>query len=130
MTVTITVAAKWGVWQSADQRLTRNLVPLRSPSVKQVAAVCTDGSLTIGYAGFGRIWSRSRNEVDLSDWIRRFLRGEQRTIDQTVEHVYDMTRRCLEPIARRERPTMAHIFTVGVVPRDRQPEGELCDSGR
>jgi hypothetical protein len=48
-------------------------------SIKHAIFRCPDGVALLAYAGQGRI-----NSLDLSDWLRETLRGETRTLDQSV----------------------------------------------
>ena len=81
MTLNITIVAPWGIWQCSDLRLTRwpSGEVVDDYSIKHVAARCTDGTALISYTGLGRV---GRDSV--SDWLRRTIRGESRTVDETL----------------------------------------------
>src|SRR4051794_4115793 len=85
MTLILTIVAPWGVWQSSDHRLTDvqpggRIVGARpNYSIKHVTIRCNDGGALVGYTGLGRV-----NGADVSDWLRRQLRGESRSLDETL----------------------------------------------
>jgi hypothetical protein len=84
MTLNITIVAPWGIWQCSDLRLTRwprgDIVD--DYSIKHVTARCTDGTALISYTGLGRV-----GQYSVSDWLRRTLRGESRTVDDTLSFI-------------------------------------------
>ena len=68
MTLTQTIVAPWGVWQSVDFRLTYKRKPLPDWSHKTVLIRCPDGGALLRYTGLGRF---ARNSADISVWIAR-----------------------------------------------------------
>jgi hypothetical protein len=85
VTLTMTIVAPWGVWQSADHRLVwieRGKATEREDvSVKHLAIRCPDGVALISYSGLGAL----DRKLHVSDWMRELVRGEnRRTIDGTL----------------------------------------------
>jgi hypothetical protein len=107
MTLNLMIINRSGVWQSADLRvcdpLSRRVVDDYSP--KQVALRCTDGAALLTYAGVGWV-----ARVNIADWIRQILRGESRTVDESLLYLRDRASRDLGPKVRGKFP---HVFTVG-----------------
>src|SRR5262249_17221605 len=106
MTFTLTLINRHGIWQSSDLRLTdpRSGASVDEYSCKHVALRCADGSALLTYAGLGRV-----HGVHLSDWLREFLRGENRSLDQTVQLI---RQRASEDLGRVARSTH-HMFVIG-----------------
>lgn len=81
MTLLITLVTPHGVWSSTDHRLTehpsRRLIT--DSSVKHVVVRCPDGAALVSYTGLGRV-----ARLDVSAWMREILRGESRTVDETL----------------------------------------------
>ncbi|WP_371599970.1 hypothetical protein [Streptomyces sp. NBC_00564] len=48
-------------------------------SVKHVIVRCSDGAALVSYTGLGRVGA-----LDVSAWMREVLRGESRTVDETL----------------------------------------------
>lgn len=108
MTLAITLVTPRGVWASADHRLTEipsgNLVT--DQSVKYVSVQCSDGAALITYTGLGRV-----GRTDVSKWMREILRGESRTVDETLIDLRE------QATARLGIPAMSygvqHTFLAG-----------------
>ncbi len=110
MTLCITIAGQWGIWQATDCRLTQEHMGkyevVDDWSAKHVAVKCPDGGMLIAYSGLGR-----RRQMDLSEWIRRCLRGETRTVDQSLVRLRERANRDLAmPLYSRR---MHHAFCFG-----------------
>jgi hypothetical protein len=115
MTLCMTIVAPWGVWKCSDHRVT---YLKRRPnrqwqvdrrvdySVKHVAVRCPDGAALITYAGLGRI-----NDVDLSDWLRRQVRNESRTVDGMLIRVREAATQDLAGPAKAN--DIPHVFVAG-----------------
>lgn len=81
MTLAITLVAQWGTWASVDHRLTEHPSGklITDSSVKHFVTRNRDGGALISYTGLGRV-----GRLDLSAWVRGVLRGENRTVDETL----------------------------------------------
>src|SRR6266498_3536326 len=85
----MTIVAPWGVWQCSDQRAawvvrnqrTGELTVIRTDdsSVKHIQFQCRDGAALLAYSGLAKVGTD-----DISDWLRRLLRGQSRTVDETL----------------------------------------------
>jgi len=83
MTLNLGLAASWGAWLCTDYRLTRldgSLYDDYSP--KFVSVQCVDGTALVTYSGLGLV-SR-KGKMLTSEWVREVLRGENRTLDQSL----------------------------------------------
>jgi hypothetical protein len=101
-----------GCWQSADFRGTH---PTSGCVVddylpKQIALRCTDGSALLAYTGVAAA-KVANQTVRLSDWIRQILRGESRTVDQSLIYLRERATADLGPACAKHG--MHHVFTVG-----------------
>ncbi len=107
MTLNITLANSWGIWQSSDYRLTdpNTGEPFDDPSNKCITIDCSDGNIHLIYSGIGRVY-----DVHISDWLRRMLRGELRTVDNTLILIREEATRQLGPIVRGK---FDHCFSIG-----------------
>jgi hypothetical protein len=109
MSLNLTIINAFGIWQCADHRLvnTSTMKIEDDESVKQVQLRCTDGSAVISYAGIGKL-----NGVSISDWVREILRGESRTVDESLIFLRENATRDLGPYLKGR---LHHMFTVGAV---------------
>jgi hypothetical protein len=117
MTFTLTLINRHGVWQSCDLRLTdpRTGSIQDDYSRKTVGFQCPDGDALMTYAGIGRVTPAGANGVHVSDWVREFLRGEMRTIGQTVEYI---RQRATEDLGKLSlKGNIPHMFVVGAFER-------------
>ena len=73
--------------------------------VKHVFLRCSDGAALLAYAGIGRL-----SGVEISDWIRETLRGESRTLDQSLILLRENATRDLGP---QLKGRMHHMFSIG-----------------
>jgi len=84
MTLLLGIVAKWGLWQSSDHRLVE--LPsgkvISDESMKHLGVTACDGAAVITYTGFGRVGT-----VDVSDWLRKTLRGEDRPLEELAETI-------------------------------------------
>lgn len=89
MTLCMTIVAPWGVWQCSDFRVTYLIPDVRHRryrvdrredlSVKNIAFQCRDGAALLTYSGLAKV-----GDDHISDWLRRLLRGQTRTLDETL----------------------------------------------
>jgi hypothetical protein len=107
MTLNLMVINRSGIWQSADMRLTNPQSGRREEdhSVKQVVLRCTDGTAVVAYTGVGSV-----GRVQTSDWIRQVLRGESRTVDESLIFLREQATKDLGPIVDGR---YHHLFTIG-----------------
>ena len=110
MTLNLTIVSVWGVWQCSDNRLVDAATGrvVSDYSVKQVELICSDGSALLAYAGAGRI-----RDVDVSDWIRETLRGETRTVDQSLILLRENATRDIAPLLQSRG--ISHMFSIGTI---------------
>jgi hypothetical protein len=114
LTLNLMIVNQWGVWQSSDQRAT-DLTTLRvldDTSIKHVAIICPDGTALIAYAGIAWL-SKPAGRVIISDWIREILRGELRTVDESLMLLRETASTDIAPFCFSRG--VAHMFTIGVV---------------
>jgi len=109
VSLNLTIINQHGMWQCSDHRLvnTSSGRVEDDDSVKQVTLRCQDGTAVIAYAGIGKL-----NRVHISDWIRETLRGEGRTVDQSLIFLRENASRDLGPFLRGR---LHHMFTVGAI---------------
>jgi hypothetical protein len=109
MTLALCIVSSHGIWQSADMRLFDVAAgkPISDLSTKQWAAKTADGIAAIAYAGIGRL----ANGDHVSDLMVRHLRGESRTISDTVLAIRGFANSLLAPVAWKEQ--WQHTFIVG-----------------
>jgi hypothetical protein len=89
MTLVMTIVAPWGVWQCSDQRVAWAVPNRRTgqldikrvddSSVKHIQFQCRDGTALLAYSGLAKVGTD-----DITDWLRRQLRGQSRTVDETL----------------------------------------------
>jgi hypothetical protein len=112
MTLTLTVVAPWGVWQCADHRLTKAGRVVDDYSIKQVQLRCSDGMALICYSGVGQDAGKY-GVRDLSEWLRGMLRGEPRTVDQSLILIRERANAQLQALATQ--CGIWHQFSVATV---------------
>jgi hypothetical protein len=108
MTLNLTIVNTWGVWQCSDHRLVdpADWKVVDNYSIKHVILRCPDGAALLAYAGVGRVGS-----VDVSDWIRETLRGETRTLDQSLILIRENSTLDLAPLLHTHG--VHHMFSIG-----------------
>src|SRR6185503_5217568 len=108
VTLTQTIVAPWGIWQSADYRLTDPQTGeiVENWSHKYVSVLCKDGHALITYTGVARL---TRNSPDLSDWLADQLDGFAVTIPDTIKRIEEVASRHLT------KYRIPHIFTIAAV---------------
>jgi hypothetical protein len=86
--------------------------------MKHITVRCPDGTALITYSGLGMVGRR--NDADhVSDWLRRLIRGNKRTIDQTLVRISEAaTARFARPLRQHG---LEHTFVVGAVFIQRRP---------
>ncbi|MFD9203886.1 hypothetical protein ACFWDP_37160, partial [Streptomyces anthocyanicus] len=108
MTLVITLVTQNGVWASTDHRLTG--YPggdvITDGSVKHVIVRCTDGAALVSYTGIGRV-----DNLDVSTWMREVLRGESRTVDETLMDLQEQATARIGSQAKRLN--VPHAFLAG-----------------
>jgi hypothetical protein len=123
VTLNMTIVAPWGIWQCSDHRVTDlqqdartkiwKVTGTRDHSMKSIEVRCHDGAAVITYCGLGKLHPKS--DDDISDWVRRLIRNENRTVDQTLAHICDGATRQLALPARSVETE--HTFSVGAFVR-------------
>ena len=113
MTLNLMIINPCGIWQSADYRGTdpysRKVVD--DYLQKQIVLHCSDGHALIAFAGVGSVKVRYRT-VSIAHWVLQILRGEDRTLDQSLILLRERATEDLGPIVEGQH---AHMFTVGAV---------------
>jgi hypothetical protein len=106
MTLNITIVAPWGIWQCSDHRLSRfrdeKLEWYDDNSIKHIIVSCRDGTAMISYTGLGEI-----EGLHVSDWLREILRGQSRTLDETLMFIREQATLTLAPYRKY------HFFNIG-----------------
>ena len=108
MSLNITIVAPWGIWQCSDHRLT-NLqtgAVYDHYSMKQVTLHCPDGAALITYAGIGNVGTSH-----VSDWLRRQIRGESYSLDETLILIRERASKWIGPQAASGK--YPHVFSIG-----------------
>ena len=107
MTLNITMVAPWGIWQSFDHRLTDPNTGrvVNDRSMKHISVRCPDGAALITYTGIGMV-----RRTHMSDWLRRLIRGESRTLDATLIRIREEASKRITPVARGQ---YHHMFCIG-----------------
>jgi hypothetical protein len=100
------------MWHCTDHRLTfidgSSISHYEDTSVKSIALKCPDGTALISYTGVGAL---QQGDVHVSDWLRTLLRGESRSLDETLIFIREAASAVLgRPAARAGIP---HHFVVG-----------------
>jgi hypothetical protein len=107
MTLLLGIAAPWGMWQSSDHRLTelpsRRLIT--DASMKHLGIKAVDGRALVTYTGIGRV-----DGEDVSDWLRKTLRGEDRGLEEIGQVIADRATREIGDAARRHE--VMHAFVI------------------
>jgi hypothetical protein len=115
MTLTMTIVAPWGVWQSSDHCLTnpRTKRPMQDSSVKHIAVLCPDGAALIAYTGLGGVPDipGPGQLLSISDWVREILRGETRSLDNTLIFLRERATETLGPLVSSQQ--IPHTFVIG-----------------
>ncbi len=106
MTLAITVVSYHGVWQATDHRLSRAGKTVTDDSIKHVKLLARDGQAVLAYAGVGRV-----GKIDISDWVRKLLRGDNRTLWDQVNIICGASTRKLTGFCRRARTPLT--FSIG-----------------
>lgn len=111
MTLNITLQNPWGLWQCSDHRLwdptTDEMVDDGSIKCLSVHSVDESDPLTVlvTYCGVGSV-----GDVHLSDWLRRLLRREERTLTEILQLIETEASRQLGPIVGGR---YRHSFSIG-----------------
>ena len=106
MTNVITVISNKGIWQLFDHRLTVQGQPVDDMSLKQVYLECLNGKAFISYAGLGKV-----KNTHISDWVRKLIRGTDRTLDDHLALIADAATKKIAPLSKAMG--LAHTFSVG-----------------
>jgi hypothetical protein len=119
MTLNLMLVAPWGIWQCSDNRLTAwengengQAVPriVDDYSVKHVVICCPNGAALVTYTGLGRI-----GRIPIEEWVRCQIRGEVRSVDQTLVLIRERATRDLAPVAAAAN--LIHTFSIGAFVR-------------
>ncbi len=109
MTLNITVITPWGVWQSADNRVADKQGKLLDDySIKNVGIRCPDGAVLMTYAGYGNV---PGTKTAVSRWIREYIRGETRGLNQTLIAIREGATKWLNATHVKDR--IHHFFVAG-----------------
>lgn len=108
MTLNITVVTPLGAWQCSDHRLSNPDTGAIEDdlSMKHLTLHCRDGHALISYSGIGSIRGRH-----VSDWLRETLRGESRSLIETLTLIRANATRWIGPHVEGRYP---HLFNMGV----------------
>jgi hypothetical protein len=115
LTLTMTIVAPWGVWQCSDHRVTYlvqkpnrqwRVVKREDESVKHVQLGCKDGVALLAYSGLAKI-----GNDHISDWLRRLVRGQSGTVDETLIRIREGATATLAGPAAKAG--VAHAFVIG-----------------
>jgi hypothetical protein len=108
MTLNITMVNQWGIWQCSELRLTEwpSGKVVDDYSIKHVSVRTTDGAALIPYTGLGKVRGRY-----VSDWLRGIIRGESRTLMETLNLIRDRATAQLGPAAAQLG--LHHHFSIG-----------------
>jgi hypothetical protein len=115
LTLTMTIVAPWSVWQCSDYRVTilerrpngRWKVRKREDdSVKHISIQCRDGAALLAYSGLAKV-----DDVHISDWVRRQIRGSSWSLDQTLIRIREAATAELAGPAKAN--DVVHVFVVG-----------------
>lgn len=79
MTLILGIIRQDYVWQSSDNRVSVNGKRRDDDSIKHVSLRCSDGTGLLSYTGLAEI-----EGMTISDWIRKLLHGETRTLEQSL----------------------------------------------
>jgi hypothetical protein len=107
MTLLLGIAAPWGMWQSSDHRLME--LPsgrvITDSSMKHLGIKAVDGRALVTYTGFGRV-----DGEDVSDWLRKTLRGEDRGLEDIAQVIADRATRRIGDVALCH--SLMHSFVI------------------
>src|SRR4030042_2507452 len=111
MTLNITIVAPWGIWQCSDHRVSiiqcGKIVKKDDNSMKHIAVSCRDGTALISYAGLAEI-----EGLHISDLLRELLRGQSRSLDETLIFIREQATLTLAPVASKYKEGH-HFFNIG-----------------
>ncbi len=116
MTLNMTIVAPWGVWQCSDHRVTWlewdsrgqrwKVTRTDDLSMKHIGFQCKDGTALLTYSGLAKV-----GNDDVADWLRRLLRGQSRTVDETLIRIREAAdAKLAKPAAEAG---LEHSFLVG-----------------
>jgi hypothetical protein len=114
LSLNLLIVSQYGIWISSDHRLVEvsrgRGRAIDNWSVKHIGFKSSSdgGAAVIAYAGVGRL-----SDVDISDWMREFMRGPQRTMDQHLVYLRERATIDLGPHVFKHQ--IRHMFSVGAV---------------
>jgi hypothetical protein len=103
------------VWQCSDHRVTYLKPKLNrqwqvdrreDDSVKHLQLLCKDGAALLAYSGLAKV-----GNDHISDWLRRLVRGQSRTVDETLIRIREQATTTLAGPAATAR--IPHAFVIG-----------------
>ena len=115
MTLAITIVAPWNIWQCSDFRVVHlrprpngqsEVTRTEDRSVKFVQLRCRDGAAHLAYSGLAMV-----GNDQVSDWVRRQVRGYSRTVDGTLIRIREAATAELAGLAKATG--VVHAFAVG-----------------
>lgn len=111
MTLVVSIASKFGLWQASDHRLTFRDGRIVDSSIKHLQLEADDAKAMISYAGVGKV-----QDTQISDWLRRLLRGRRRTVEQ---HLGLVAERATAILGKHCRAIgTGHTFSITAFVRD------------
>jgi hypothetical protein len=115
MTLNLMLINQHGIWQSSDFRLTDPATGtlVDDFSAKHVSFRCSDGTALLMYCGAGSVTLPRASPVHLSDWIRQFVRGQSRTLDETLILVRERATADLGSLLLKFN--VPHMFNIGAI---------------
>jgi hypothetical protein len=117
MTLIMTMIRPEGIWQSADNRITRGGQPIDDERPKQLHVICPPlpggPQLLLAFTGLAELPDGSPT----IQWTRETLRGEQRFIMPMLEHLRD---RLSRDVGRSHLWNNLLIFSGGIFEGDKR----------
>ena len=111
MTLAITVAAPWGIWQCSDCRLTDTSTHPSTItddwSAKHISVKTFDGIALITYAGVGAFVYEGER-ITMAEWVVKQLTGQVLTLQQTYERISEKS----TTLFGQDEP-VPHGFSIG-----------------
>lgn len=105
MTLNLTLINWHGAWQCSDHRDSIHGRNVDHAATRHIVLRCRDGAALIAYAGVGR-----KDEGEPSEWMTKILRGDDRTLDESLILLREAATRDLGPTAASAG--IRHMFTV------------------
>ncbi len=104
MTFNISIISRYGLWQMCDHRLSSNT---NDDSLKHVRFHAKDGKGLLTYSGIGSVEGQ-----DISKWVRKLLRGEERNIEEHMHLLLAASNKHLTEICQKNPAVCPHTFSL------------------